>query len=216
MVASPNEVFGGSIDNDAFQGKLKVIALRPANGGLVVDTQVSLGAGGQVAEGAVGGAELPAFSCTTNDEIYWSVFYAELWDCDFRRDFQCAVVYNTAEATAETDIGIKVEVKGVANAVATSDAGSSPDGSAAWTDLVSGGAGLIYESTFKPMNCQGAFDTRVVAGSRVATAPDTVLMFKATITNKGANASADDLRIHGVLLRYTLEMCHHTGQRQGT
>lgn len=216
MVASPNEVFGGSIDNDAFQGKLKVVALRPALGGLVVDTQVSLGAGGQVAEGAVGGAELPAFSCTTSDEVYWSIAYAELWDCDFRRDFQTAVIYNTVEATAETDIGIKVEVKGVASAVAPSDAGSSPDGSAAWTDLISGAAGLLYQSTFKPMNCQGAFDTRAVAGSRLATAEDVMLIFKASCTDKGSNASADDLRIHMVLLRYTLEMCHHSGQRQGT
>lgn len=216
MVASPNEVFGGSIDNDAFQGKLKVVALRPALAGLVVDTQASLGAGGQVAEGAVGDAELPAFSCTTSDELYWGIAYAELWDCDFRRDFHCAVIYNTVEASAETDIGVSVKVKGVASAVATSDAGTTPDGTAAWTDLVSASAGKIYQSSFKPMNCQGAFDTRAVAGSRIATAEDVLLMFKSTITNKGSNASADDLRIHLVLLRYTLEMCHHSGQRQGT
>lgn len=217
MTTAPNEVPGGSIDNEALQAKLKVIALNPVMGGLVVDTQVSLGVGGQVAEGAVGGAELPAFSCTTNDEVYFSVALAELWDCDFRRDMQVAVVYNTVESIAENDIGFSVDIKGVASGVAPSDAQTAPDGSAAWTDLISAEAGFIYQTSWRPLNCQGAFVTFAdeVVG-RLGSALDVLLMLALVCTNKGSNASADDLRIHKLLLRFTLEMCHFSGARQLT
>lgn len=212
MVAG--ELAGGRIGNDNLQSKLKTISLPLDNSNITVADGVSLGVGGQLAAGSVAAAEFNVFTCATGDDIYWRIPLKSLWDCDFSRDIQAEVFYESSVAD-DTLISMSVAMKGVAVGVAFTDAKVDPDGTALWTGLVTSAVASAPSTTgARGIGVAGAFATftdTVFPRRRVT--EDLYLLVAFTMVDDG-DASADEIGIIDVLLHYVWEPCHWSNEKQ--
>lgn len=159
---------------------------------------VSLGVGTPAqGESSVAAAQLRGVLMDTNDEVYFWIHLAELYQADLSEDIKSYLVFETGGNIAATDW--RLDAKGFAVGVAPGDPGSAPDAALNFPNITLTGAQIAVTATMG-WNKAGTF------------ANDELLGIKVTLAAHGSGA--DQNRLLGVMLLYTISLGDPSGVRQ--
>jgi hypothetical protein len=186
----------GTIDDKALCHKLHGFWLEATTAqGLLTAAGVSAsqGAGAAVhAALSVADAELTGIEIgAANDELYWEIDKAQLWDCDWDFPVHAQVVFESAGGAGDLPV-FTLDLKGLAKDQVYSDAGATPDGTitfAAYSVVLTSGRAVTPKQSF------GIVDLSA----------DEAYLVKLTCTDLGS-ASADEIQVRGVRLWYVPKM----------
>ncbi len=186
---------GGAHDDSSMQLRHGTKMLHAYQGGL--DATGGLGTGAPVmAEiGASGQAGLRIGAAA--DLIYWKVLLDELY-MDRTRDILARVHFSAANV--DTGIDWIASCLGLAGAVATPDAVSSPDGLITFPEAASLASEGLVITPFRGFGVPGTFAT------------DAWLLFALECDSLGT-ASADEIELWGLELKYTFSLEASDGVR---
>lgn len=198
---------GGVVGDVALKSKLKyqyfpILQMAGViSQGAALDTTLGVGTTASLqSELSVAGSELTGFAVqAVNAEVYFMLDrYGHLWDCDFSRPIHVQFDWEHGSADADTP-SFTIDFKGVTAAEAISDAKSTPDLTLTYASVpVLAVAGAIVQSGWKSTGVQSAW------------ASDKKILGAITCTNLGS-ASANEIKLLGLMLRYTPEYCNDDG-----
>lgn len=203
---------GGGVVRDAAMAYKRAALFLPASvgGGAWTTTDtlaIALAAGAPILTAIQADSEMHALAmAAANDEMYWGVCpKTEMWMFNFDYNLHAQVLYTHTAAAADENIDWKVDVKGVVEGDALSDAGSSPDGTVQLAaDTVEATAdSLEVTSEGALVTADKDFDL------------DDFLMFKVTCTDLG-EASANEILLIGLRIFGTMSMASSTDRAQTT
>lgn len=163
----------------------------------------SLGTGTPSHVEVLAAAQLTGIAMATNDEVFWYLTRNQLWDADLSKDVEARLIFMSTGGASDTGVDFKAFIKGCAAAEAITAANSSADGSITFPAQTIAGANKVEATPFKPFNVPETLED------------DLLIMLAAELDDSG-DASADEIKLLGIELKYTRRICTADGVPERT
>ncbi len=210
-------LFAGSIDDQAIEHKLRPICLRPYMVN-VTEAYVSLAASAPViGHDGLATSEQSAMICSAADEFFFGIDMAELWDINLNEPLLADILFGSGAGNATLGVGFTLDLKGFADDTPIINAGTSPDGTATWTsEKCAAVADTMKVTTRKHALAAGTLATFTDTTFPTRRVTEDVFLGAQLTCDSVGDDSADGVYVYGVRIWGVREITHYSGARQGT